>query len=367
MNNKDRIIFYIYTPAQAYTWRFIIQELIDKGFTVKILARDYGSTVNILLENGFDVSSFKPFAQNYARIFEIFAHLKNGWKVSKEFNPNIVIGFGVLVAITAKLINKPSIVFTDSEPIPFQNMITKLFASIIIAPSSYRVNLGNKLIRIASYKELAYLLPKYFKPDPSIFDDLGLAKNEKYILLRFNVFDAVHDIGRHGFTEKDQFRLVNELEKYAKVFISPEGNLSKDLEKYKLLIHPNKIHQVLYYAQLIVTDTQTMTTEAAILGTPAVRCNNFVGPKDMGVFIELEKKYNIIYSFQKSDLAIQKAIELIKLPDLKEQWAKKQEKLILDKIDFTQFMVNIIEGYPNSIKKFKKKVNDFENSISNRS
>jgi predicted glycosyltransferase len=40
-----------------------------------------------------------------------------------------------------------------------------------------------------------------------------------------------------------------------------------------------------------------MTTEAAVLGTPAIRCNSFVGKRDMGNFIELEKKYGLIFNF----------------------------------------------------------------------
>jgi hypothetical protein len=98
-----------------------------------------------------------------------------------------------------------------------------------------------------------------------------------------------------------------------------------------------------------------MTTEAAILGTPVIRCNSFVGPNDMGNFIELERKYDLIYSFRNTEQAIQKAIELIQRTDLKEQWAKKREKLLADKIDVTRFMVDFIEDYPASFQKYKVK------------
>ena len=103
-----------------------------------------------------------------------------------------------------------------------------------------------------------------------------------------------------------------------------------------------RIHHALYYAQLVVSDTQTLTTEAAILGTPAIRCNNFVGTNDMGNFIELEQKYGLIYCFRDSKKAIQKAVELASHPDLKQEWAIKRERLLADKIDVTQFMVSFI-------------------------
>jgi predicted glycosyltransferase len=233
--------------------------------------------------------------------------------------------------------------------------VMSLTASAIITPNCFHKNLGRKQIHIDGYKELAYLGPDYFKPDISIFDELGIARNEDYVILRFNVFDAIHDIGKRGFGNLDKRVLADSLSKYAHVFISPEGKLSKDLEKYSLPIPQSRIHHALYFSKLLVTDTQTMTTEAAILGVPVVRCNNFVGPNDMGNFIELEKKYGLIFSFSESDLAVQKATELIKLPNMKKEWALKRQKFLEDKVDVTKFFVDFIENYPESFRKYREK------------
>jgi predicted glycosyltransferase len=349
-----KVLFCINTPAQAHTWRNVIKNLMLRGHQIRILARDYGSTAEILTKAGLPVYAFNSIVRRYLRLFEIIVHVRNSLKVSKGFTPDIVIGFGVDAAITAALLRRPCLVFTDSEPMPVQHLLTRGFASAIITPSCFNKDLGKKHLRIEGYKELAYLHLDYFRPDITIFDELKIARGEKYIILRFNIFDAVHDIGKHGFTVADQSNLVQELNKYAHVFISPEGPLAKELEGYRLSIPYERIHHALYYAQLLVTDTQTMTTEAAILGTPAVRCNSFVGPKDMGNFIELEQKYDLIYSYSDSEQAIQKAIELIQQPDLKEQWAKKRQKLLSDKIDVTQFMVDFIENYPESVKEYKE-------------
>jgi predicted glycosyltransferase len=144
------------------------------------------------------------------------------------------------------------------------------------------------------------------------------------------------------------------LGKYARVFISPEAKLPEDLEQYKLSIPFERIHHALYYAHLLVSDAQTMTTEAAILGTPAIRCNSFVGPDDMGNFVELEQKYDMIYSFREADKARRKAMELIQQPNLKENWAKKRERLLADKIDVNKYMLEFIENYPESFRKYKR-------------
>jgi predicted glycosyltransferase len=99
-----------------------------------------------------------------------------------------------------------------------------------------------------------------------------------------------------------------------------------------------------------------MTTEAAVLGVPAIRCNSFVGEDDMSNFIELEDKYGLIFNYSDSEEALKKALELVKMPGLKEEWSKKREKLLNDKIDVTAFIVWFIENYPESIKRAKEGV-----------
>ncbi|MCL4417464.1 MAG: hypothetical protein M1365_12350 [Actinobacteria bacterium] len=272
-----------------------------------------------------------------------------------NFKPGILLGTGIIEAYISFFLKKPCIIYEDSEPTPFLERIQwQHLARVIVTPDCFRKDLGKKQFRLAGYKELAYLHPKYFRPDPSILDGLGVSKDERYVILRFNAFDAVHDIGRQGFDLNNKYRLVRELQKFARVFISSETPLPYELEKYNLPISFERIHHALYYAQFLVTDTQTMTTEAAILGTPVIRCNNFVGPNDMGNFIELEQKYKLIYNYREQDKALEKAVELIQRPGLKVEWQHKREILLKDKIDLTAFMVWFIENYPESCKSIKQ-------------
>jgi hypothetical protein len=340
------------TPADVYTWRYVIHALMEKGNEVKILARDYGCTLEVLDKYGFEYSSFRPIRSKYVKFFEILTHVREGYKLSRKFNPTIIVGFGVDAAFTAALLRKPCLVFTDDDILHVENFLIKVFAKIILTPSCFREDLGKKQVRFAGYKELAYLHPYYFQPDTSIYKELNISKDERYAILRFNVFDAAHDIGKHGFSLSDKYQLVKKLEKYAHVFISAEGSLPQDLEGYKLPIQPHRIHHALYYAQLFVSDTQTMTTEAAILGTPAVRCNSFVGPNDSGNFVELEHKYNLIYCFREPKQAIEKALELVQQPDLKDEWARRRQILLAHKIDTAKLMIDFIEGF--AVKTVKK-------------
>jgi predicted glycosyltransferase len=352
-----KLLFFINTPAQVHTWRNIIDILVNKGHHIKVIARDYGITLALLDTYGLPYSVYvRPGKYKTLKSFGLIPHVLGAYHLSKKFNPDIVVGFGVVESLTAALLGKPCIVMVDSESMPVQHLLTKLFASTILTPSSFRNNLGKKQISFPGFKELAYLHPNYFEADPSVYDELGMNKNnDKYVILRFNAFDALHDVGKHGFSVADQYSLVKELGQYARVFIAPEATLPKDLEHYRLPIQPHRIHHALYYAQLLVTDTQSMATEAAVLGTPVVRSNNFVGPNDAGNLIELEQKYDLVYSLRESELALKKALELIKGPDLKEQWALKRQRLLEDKIDVTQFMIDFIENYPESFKKYSER------------
>jgi hypothetical protein len=113
-------------------------------------------------------------------------------------------------------------------------------------------------------------------------------------------------------------------------------------------IPQHRMHDAIYYASLLVGDTQTSTTEAACLGTPAIRCNSFVGPNDMSNFKELEAKYKLIFNYRDSRNAIEKSLELIQQENINKEWAQRTEKLINDKIDLTAFMTWFIENYPKS-------------------
>jgi len=89
-----------------------------------------------------------------------------------------------------------------------------------------------------------------------------------------------------------------------------------------------------------------MTTEADVLRIPEIRFNSFVGDRDMGNFVELEKKYGLIFNC-KSNNKVQGCMDtLMNMPALKAHWTEKRKQLLLDKIDFTTFMIRIVENYP---------------------
>lgn len=351
-----RILINIGHPAHVHFFKYFIWEMKKKGHEILISTVDKEVTLSLLEAYDFDYELCGKRGSNifgFAR--ELIKRDYHVYKLTRKFNPDVIIGISDLFgAHVSKITKAKSIVFTDSEPATLINLITFPFTDVVCTPEYFSKDLGKKHVRYKGYHELSYLHNKYFTPDPSTLNELGLAENERFIVLRFVSWQATHDIGQYGFDIQSKRQLIKEISKYARIFITSESPLEYEFEKYKITASPEKIHDLLYFASMLIGDSQTMTTEAAVLGTPAIRCNSFVGPKDMSNFIELEQKYDLIYSFREPERAIDKAIELLQKPNLKEQWAKKRETLLADKVDVTQYMIDFIENYPESFAEYKR-------------
>ncbi|MTI83711.1 MAG: DUF354 domain-containing protein [Firmicutes bacterium] len=269
------------------------------------------------------------------------------YKVCSEFKPDIMVGLGsVRAPHVASILKKPYIAFKDSETME-QYILWGHFANVVCTPACFRKNLGKRQLRYDGYHELAYLHPNFFKPDRSILDELGVEKKDKYAIVRFVAWRASHDVGKQGI--KKQRQLVEELAKHCTVFVTAELGDSLELKQYYMKIKPERIHHAMYYASLFLGDSQTMATESALLGTPAIRCNSFVGPNDMGNFIDLEKKYDVLHNTNNESIALKMAKRLIADDNSKLKWQSKTKKIFQEKIDVTSFMMWLVEGYPKSV------------------
>ena len=345
-----RVLVIVAHPGHVHLFKNMIWKLEEHGHTVKILAREKEMVFYLLDKYGFEYTPIgKMHSTKIGKVYELITTDYKCYKLARQFNPDILIDTGLYGVHAAKLTGKTSIVFNDTEWLKFKDILSYPFTDVICTPSCFKQDLGKKQVRFNGYKELAYLHPNYFKPDPSVLGELGLTEGERFIIVRFVAWQASHDIGQHGFNMSAKRKLIKELEKYATVFITSESPLPQEFEKYRITAPPEKIHDLLYYATLLIGESGTMTTEAAVLGTPAIYVSSLAS--SMGNFTELERKYDLLYSFCELDKAIQKAVELIQQPDVKEQWAKKRQRLLADKIDVTQFMIDFIESYPKSLRK----------------
>jgi uncharacterized protein len=154
-----------------------------------------------------------------------------------------------------------------------------------------------------------------------------------------------------NFNQKRE--LIVKLLKRGRVFITAESEIEPDFADLKLPTPPELIHSVLAFAAMYVGESQTMTSEAAVLGTPALKCNTFAGR--LSIPNEMENKFNLCYSFHPSDFnkLLAKIDELLSIPHLKEEWQNRRNRMLQDKIDVTGFFAWFVENYPVSVQLLK--------------
>ena len=347
-----RIVIDINHPAHVHVFKNFIRIMQKKGHEICVTASEKDLTKYLLGKYNLDACLLGSYGNTLAKKIINVPLLDIRMLSSvRRFKPDLFLSMGsVRAAHVARMLGKPCINFDDDE---YSYPYYHFFVNAVCGFSGFKIT-GKKVIKINGFKEIAYLHPRVFRPDPAILTASGIAPGEEFSVVRFVSWEAYHDVGRKGFDARAKIDLVRELESHSRVFISSEKPLPKELQKYLLPVPPEYIHDLLSYATLLVSDSQTMTTEAAVLGTPAVRSNSFVGENDMGNFIELEQKYNLIFNCASLETALQSVRSIFNTPHIKEEWAKKQEKLLADKIDVTGFMVWFVEQYPASFTDMKQ-------------
>jgi len=344
-----RIAFIINTPAQLHFYRTIINQLKTHGHTIEILLRDYRETTFLADKMGLEYVKYSDYGKfKIEKVLSTPRNMLSTFKFLRSFRSDFVIGSGIVEMFPSAILGTPRILFSDGEPqtsvaTALQLKLSIPFANAIITPESYLQDIGKKQVRMPSFKELSYLHPNNFKPRRDILNKMGLEEGTPFVLLRFNAFDSLHDVGINGIELEAKMEMIARLEQYAKVLISSESPLPEELRGYELKTPKDRIHDVLFYASLLLTETGTMTTESAILGTPAV----MIHPKAdlFGNFVELREKYGLIFTFKEARSAIEKAVELIQRPYLKEEWSERRDELLAHKVDATRFMVDLIENF----------------------
>ena len=149
-------------------------------------------------------------------------------------------------------------------------------------------------------------------------------------------------------------KLIDLLKPYGRVIITSEKEIEPEFEEFRLPVPPEEILSLMAYASMFLGDSQTMTSEAAILGVPSLKCNTFAGK--LSVPNELEEKYGLCYSYLPEDFDrfYNHVKRLLEDPITKDKWKEKRERFLSDKIDVTAFFTWFIENYPESLRIMKE-------------
>lgn len=346
-----RILIDINHPAHVHVYRNTARELERRGHEVTWTATDKNVTLTLMKAYGFEpavISKYRPGMLNMA--LAIPARDLRLLSVVRKRKPDVMIGTSVSICHVGRLTRVPSLYFTKASP-----LVTKLIAKVafpfadrIVTPDCLPDEVmkpawRKKWMRYPGYHELCYLHPAVFTPDAEVKKELGVGADERYFIVRLIAWQASHDVGQSGWSLDMTRRVIGALEPHGRVFISPEGRIDPSLEKYRIPIRPDRMHHALAFATMCLGDSGTMPAEAAVLGTPSLRCDTLA--KRQPVFEELEKRYGLCLNYDPAeiDAVIAKIGELLAAEDLRGEWQRRRMKMLSEKNNTSQWMADFVE------------------------
>lgn len=346
-----RILFDMGHPADYHLFKNILSHFREIGDEILIVVRNREGMVSQLLEeNSEPYILLGGNARGLAnKLVGLVVNDVRFLRIASKFDPDVFISLGSPYSgHVSFLLKKPHIAFADTESSRIvQLLLAPPFTTIVIVPSSSFKEISfRNYVSVDSYKELAYLHPKYFKSNPIVLKEADLKKDEKFVIVRFSAYDAVHDIGINGLRHDSKERLVFELSKHARVLVSSESELESNLKPFMLNINPSRMHDLLSFASLYVGEGGTMGSEAAVLGTPSI----FINPSKLGCIEDL-KQQGLIIQFEDPNNMLDEIIEYCRSVLIDESKVNRQkalrERMLEDKEDMATMLIREIEKIRN--------------------
>ena len=362
-----KILFMVSHPAHFHIFKNVVAELQKDGHETITVIRPKDMLEQLCIDAGVSYIKVKSRPNSGGKLrlgLSLVQRTIDVCKIVKRERPDLMIGSDGVIAVAGKLYGIPSFEFFDDD-----YEIIKLYADIffplytgVIAPRVTDAGrFSYKKISFEGNKKLAYLWPTRFTPNKEKVSQYGIDPEKPYFLLRFAKLNAHHDGGVHGISKEVAQHLINMLSTRGRVYVTSERELEPQFEQYRLHINPLDIHHVMAYATLYIGDSQSMAVEASMLGTPCLRFNDFVGSKKINVMEELEHVYGLTYgiSSHEPEKLYEKIEELLAMPNLREEFQARRQKMLCDKIDVTAFLTWFLENYPESAEEARKADEEF--------
>lgn len=316
----QRFLFEVAHPKHFYQFRALAR-LLKAEHEVLFIVRDKDVSLDLVERSELPYCRYGKHGKSIkAKLFFVPMILRDYYRIIRKYKPTLIMSrSSPYASIIGKLMGIKTVVFPDSEVVPLIDRFVVPLSDYVVTPATYEKEYGSKHFRVGGVFEETYLHPHVFEPDQTIIDELGVSDDSKYFILRFIGWYANHDIHNYGFSQTEKQQLVKFLLKYGKVFVSSELPLDAELEQYRLSIPADRVHHALYFSSLYIGDSQTMATEAALLGTPSIRYNSFVGKGDMSNFKVLEEKYGLLRNVANFENIIPLAEQML-YSEVKKKW-----------------------------------------------
>jgi predicted glycosyltransferase len=333
------ILFDIGHPAHVHLFKNLILYLKENKYNITVVSREKDVANDLLKHYEIDAISLSKVGATPIQMFgELMKRDFGVIKLHRRLPFDYAFGTSYSIAHLSAVSKVKSFVFEedDDDILPLFSTITYPFATGIVIPSCLRYRKWKKKRVIHnSYHELAYLHPDNFSPDKQVLKKYKLEPGT-YILLRSSALKAHHDLKIRGL-EGTAWQRVYELFKDYTIISSREGEDEHRIE-------PWDMHHVMASSKMLVSDSQTMTMEAAALGIPSVRYNSFAGK--ISYLEEAEHKYGLTFGFKpgEDDEMVRKVEELLENKNLVDEWQNRRKLMLADKINFFEWQINFIRS-----------------------
>ena len=320
--------------------------------TIEILEGENIKVHVILRPRGNLVSIFKKECPNISYVL-IGEHKKNMLgkmidmaerdiaflKFLNKIKFDVGTGIGsISLAHTTRFFRKPSILFGDDIEEKLSHYLGHTLATWDVRPKCVPAH-GKNLLQYNGFKELAYLHPKYFKPNVNILDEYNIDPY-KYVFIR-----EVSNVSLN-YRNMEMGKLSKILdylkEMDLKILLSIEDKSLVDLfEGHCIILEEpmEDIHSLLSYANFTLSSGDSMARESCLVGTPAI----YTGGRDMAINNELIKR-ECMFKVDDKD-SIEKKIKYVVENDIKTEVQNKINRAIKDEwVDTTEVIHDILMG-----------------------
>lgn len=262
-------------------------------------------------------------------------------RVAKAFAPEVIVACNSPCgAHVGRVLRRPSVVFEDTEVNRRAHLLYYPFVTEVHSPRAYRSSFGAKHHFYAGYHALSHLHPNRFSADGGVARRLGLP--DRFVFVRFVAWGADHDRGAARMSPAERVALVRGLEALGRVVVSSEGELPAAIAHLALAradFSPLDVHHLLASASLVVGESATMSTEAAVLGTPSV----YIDAEGRGFTDDIERRYGLCTRIGPHD--VRGVLDLARrvLGADREIHRRARDALLADSVDVGTYQLDVIE------------------------
>ncbi len=257
----------------------LIEELNSRGHSVSITAREYAQTTGLLdkFQLPYTLIGAHAGTKITRKVIDVY---KRGTKLrayakDKDFAMALTFNSPSL-ALAAKILRIPSMVFMDYEHQPLNHLTFRLCDKVVTPacfPDEFLIKYGaiHKTFKFDGLKEQLYLSD--FQPDQDFLNSLNIDKNKIIVVARppatmalYHRFenDLFYDVIKYILKNKEVIMIVmprSENQRFSLMSIN-ESNL----------IIPEEVldgRDLMCCSDIVISAGGTMNREAAILGIPA--------------------------------------------------------------------------------------------------